>query len=794
MCARGMEERLMGVLRGLPGHAHALDELLDRAKIPAKKAKEAKRALKGLVSRGLVEKERGRRYRLSRAGQELEGNVELDGRGQPVVYPEGPRRLVSPITLLAEDGDAVDAGDRVRVELVVRGRQGKHFARLVEVLERPRQVHIGVFTQTRGATFVEVELPPPDGPRFSRRNPRTDVIVHPDDTMGAEDGDLVQIEIEPPPKGRPSGHLGRVLKVLGKPGERPTEIARLIIEHGLDREFPPDVIEEAEAFGDAPSEADIEGRRDARDLPLVTIDGATAKDFDDAVCALKKGSGYVLYVAIADVSHYVRPGSALDQEAHHRATSTYLTDRAIPMLPEALSNGLCSLNPHVDRLCMLAELSLDPSGRVRKSRFEPAVMRSKARLTYERVAQALDGDPPDDEVRALLPNLLVLSRVASKLLEHRLKRGAIDLDLPEPEIRFEGGEPVAAVRRPRSDAHRLIEDLMLAANEAVARFFVERDLPAIFRVHEDPDPERLQTFIGLCEHLGLRARLSESPRPGEIAHLVEQLSDHRFGKPLHGLLLRSLAQARYEAECKGHYGLATEHYLHFTSPIRRYPDLVVHRLLKQVIAGGAPKEKVSALEKTAEHCSNREREAMKAERSTLDLDRAVIASKRVGETFDATISGVVGFGLFCSLDDPFVDGLVPVQTLPSDYYELDDFGAMLVGQNTGRRYMVGDAVKVEIVHVDVSKRKVDLRLVRDEEELDEGGKRDHPKPTRHKGRREEPKRASRSDPRRSKGKPKGRDKPAKGRASGRKGASDRGKGAPSRSTGGKRGAPRKRRR
>lgn len=702
----------MGVLRRAPGEAHELYDLLDAAGISPKKAKEAKRTLKSLVHRGLVEKQRARHYRLSRVGQTVEGRVELDARGLPLLYPDGPRRLVTPITLLPEQAEEFEVGDRVRVELVVRGTQGRHFGRLVQVLDRPRPLSIGIFRRAGAAAFVEVDLAVGEAPKFGRRAPKTDVIVHPEDTLGAVDGALVQIEMDVAPEGSSRAHMGRVVQLLGLPGERDAEMARLIIENELDREFPIEAVQQAEAYGHAPSASDIAGRRDARNLPLVTIDGETAKDFDDAVCALKRaGGGYTLYVAIADVAHYVTPGSPLDKEARQRTTSTYLTDRAIPMLPETLSNGLCSLNPHVDRLCMLAELKLDATGHVMKMNFEPAVMRSKARLTYERVAQALDGDPPDDEVRELLPHLLVLSRVAAKLLERRLKRGAIDLDLPEPEIIFKDGSPQSVRRRPRNDAHRLIEDLMLAANEAVARFFVERDLPAIFRVHEDPDPERLATFLGLCEHLGLKARMSEKPRPDEIAHLMEQLSSHAFGKPLHGLLLRSLAQARYESECKGHYGLAAEHYLHFTSPIRRYPDLIVHRLLKQVLDGKTPTTGGDSLDAISEACSNNERKAMKAERASLDLERAVVASRHIGEVFEATISGVQGFGLFCSLDDPYIDGMVPVQSLPSDYYQLDEFGAMLVGQSSGRKYMVGDRVKVEIANSNISRRKVDLRLV-----------------------------------------------------------------------------------
>jgi ribonuclease R len=504
--------------------------------------------------------------------------------------------------------------------------------------------------------------------------------------------------------------MGAVSKILGYPGHRDTEMSKLLIEHDLDREFPEKVEEEARAFGEVPSDTDIRGRKDVRHLPLVTIDGPTAKDFDDAVCAERIEGGFKLYVGIADVSHYVRRGSPLDEEAYQRATSVYLTDRAIPMLPEALSNGLCSLKPNVDRLCFLAEITLAENGRVKDATFAPAVMRSRARLTYGRVAAALDGEP-DRQTKPLLPTLLLLSRIAQKRLERRLRRGAIDLDLPEAYVEFDDrGRPLTAKRRERNDAHRLIEDLMLVTNEAVAHFFVENDLPTVFRIHESPDAEKLETFSALCTNLGIEAKLSKNPKPAEVARLMDRFADHPFGRALHGLLLRALAQARYAAESKGHYGLAAEHYLHFTSPIRRYPDLVVHRVLKHILAKEGPPYSFPRLEEISSHSSDREREAMAAERQSLELDRALIAKRFVGQRIEGTITGVAGFGLFAQLDDPFIEGLVPVRSLPDDYYELDEFGAMLLGKNRGRSFVLGDRLVFEVVSVNVARRQVEFGL------------------------------------------------------------------------------------
>jgi ribonuclease R len=487
---------------------------------------------------------------------------------------------------------------------------------------------------------------------------------------------------------------------------------RLMLEHHLTTRFPEAVERESAAFGPAPREQDTAGRRDLRDLPLVTIDGETAKDFDDAVCAVRHGNdGYTLYVAIADVSHYVRAKSALDEEAFSRGTSTYLTDRAIPMLPEALSNGLCSLMPHVDRLCVVAELTLDRTGHVEKTTFYDAVMRSHARLTYTRVAKALEGEP-DEECQRLLPTILLLAKVAALFLERRLKRGAIDLDLAEPYVVYDENHfPTDIKKRERNDAHRLIEDLMLAANEAVASFFVERSLCSVFRIHEDPDPEKLQTFVAMCAHLGVHAKIKRHPQPKDVSLLLEKLSENEVGKTLNPLLLRSLMQARYDADCKGHYGLAAERYLHFTSPIRRYPDLIVHRLLKRVLAAGELGYSRDELQEISQHSSEAERRAMLAERASMDLDRAYVALEHLGEAFQARITSVAPFGIFASVDQPFIEGMIPVAMLGGDDFEIDEYNIRLTGAFTGRMFMIGQTIEVEIASVNIARRQVELKLV-----------------------------------------------------------------------------------
>lgn len=729
------EDRILGILRQSPDRTWTLPELLNRAGFAGKDSKEGKRVLKALVRRGDVERERGRKYRLSRAGKRLEGYLQADHRG--VLYLVSDARAGAPVPVHPDDVSRVAAGDRVRAEVVLEGRKSRHYAKILEAAPRTPPRRVGVFRRTGSGGFIELDTP------IEQLNPRGrpqklyDVLIEPEHAHEASDGQLVEIDVQFRWRGGARVPFGRVTEILGNPGERPTELRKLMLENGLTRPFPAEVEAEAQAFGDAPSQADLDGREDLRALPLVTIDGQTAKDFDDAVCAVPAGGDrYRIYVAIADVSHYVRPDAPLDVEAFERGTSTYLTDRAIPMLPEALSNGLCSLKPRVDRLCLVAELLVTGDAQTVDERFYPAVMRSQARLTYEQVAAALEGKT-DEVTEALLPHLKLLARLSGNLLRRRLKRGAIDLDLPEAEIVFaDDGLPVDAVRRPRNAAHRLIEDLMLAANEAVARFFMSREIPTIYRVHEPPDPTKLANFATVCRNLGLRVRLSDDPRPQEISRLLGELAEHPSGPTLHPLLLRSMSQARYDEDPKGHFGLAAEAYLHFTSPIRRYPDLIVHRLLKAALTDADEQYDPSELQAIAQQSSDRERKAMVAERQSLELDRTFLAQARLGQVFPGRITGVQGFGLFVALNAPFIEGLIPVQTLPDDFYEVDEASIRLTGQRSGRLFSLGDEVEVRIVSAHIGRRQVEFALSDQDDDAEprsaEVSRARRPPPPRHR--------------------------------------------------------------
>ena len=605
------------------------------------------------------------------------------GRQDDVFVP--PRRNRG-----ALDGDVV----RVTVE---RGRDGRLAGEVAEIVERRRQLVLGTYRAQAKATWVE-----PHDRAFSdaipvARDPRI------------KDGDIVKVRLqrdgEAPVRGEIVGHLG-------SRADPRFEILAAAYAEGFSDEFDSATLLAAQSIPDHvhPEEAVV--RRDLRPLPLVTIDGEDARDFDDAVHVSRVGSGYRLVVAIADVAHYVKPGGALDREALRRGTSVYFPGMVLPMLPERLSNGICSLNPDVDRLCMVCDLALDSEGRPLQAEIYEAVMRSHARLTYTKVAAALE-DHPDPEVRPLLGELRTAHELARKLTARRRARGSIDFDLPEAKIVLaEDGTVSEIVRRPRNDAHRLIEEFMLAANEAVARFFDVRGLPTVYRIHDQPDEEKLEAFAQLARLHGFD--LPEEPSPGELNELLERLQGKPQQKALNALLLRAMMQAQYSPDNIGHFGLAAPTYLHFTSPIRRYPDLMVHRLLKEHWArGGSPMrqserdEQEAFLAGVAAQCSERERAAMKAERDIDAYYAAVFMVDRVGEEFEAVVGGVADFGLFCELEEVYVEGLIPKDQL-GDQVELDEEHHRLRVGKTGRSFGVGDELRVRVVESDPARRRITL--------------------------------------------------------------------------------------
>ena len=472
---------------------------------------------------------------------------------------------------------------------------------------------------------------------------------------------------------------------------------------------------------DQVQEDELADRVDLRDMTTVTIDGETAKDFDDAVAVRREQGGKIrLWVSIADVGHYVQEGSLIDREAYERGTSVYFPGQCIPMLPEHLSNGICSLNPQVERLTMTAEMLFDRQGERLESRFYPSVIRSRARLTYTEVSAIIEKD--DGQVKAAYPHVVddlqIMKELAERLMSMRRRRGSLDFDLPEAEIILDlRGRIEDIVRSERNLAHRLIEEFMLAANEAVARYVSDREAPLLYRIHEAPDPEKLQELREFARNFGHDLRLQDSQvRPGQLQELLSEVEGQAEERLINQVLLRAMQQARYSPENAGHFGLAAENYCHFTSPIRRYPDLIVHRILREVILHeGLPARRRQELEQmlpqAGEDTSARERRAMEAEREIVTLKKCQFMVERVGEEFEGFISGVQSFGLFVELKDMFVEGLVHISTLEDDFYHYEEEQYRLIGENSRRIFQVGDSVKVKVDNVSLERLEIDFRLV-----------------------------------------------------------------------------------
>ncbi len=596
-------------------------------------------------------------------------------------------------------------GDRAVVRVVGVDQRGRREAAVVEVLERNTRQVVGRLYQEGGIGFVL-----PDNKRLHQ-----DIVIPASEIGGAEHGQMVVAEMVEQPTRR-NQPVGRIAEVLGEhmaPGME-TDIA--IRTHGLPVAWPEAVQSEVAGLGEAVEEGAKQGRVDLRHLPLVTIDGADARDFDDAVYCESKPKGWRLLVCIADVSSYVLPGTALDEEAYQRGNSVYFPDRVIPMLPEVLSNGLCSLNPGVDRLCMVCELYVSREGKITRSRFFEGVMRSHARLTYDEVAAMLvDGDPVlSRQHKKLLPHLLELYALYRTLHAERAVRGAIDFDTTETRILFNAEQKVERiVPLQRNDAHRLIEECMLAANVAAARFLLRKRLPALYRIHEGPPDEKLAELREFLGELGLKLPGGKKPQAKDYADLLESVQGRPDAHLIQTVLLRSLSQAIYSSVNVGHFGLAFPAYTHFTSPIRRYPDLVVHRAIKHLQKGGTAGDfeyPQPWLQGAGEHCSSTERRADEATRDAIYWLKCEYMLDKVGEEFNGIITGVNSFGIFVELDEIYVDGLVHITALDRDYYHFEPVGHRLTGERTGTVFRLGDPVRIQVAAVNLDDRKIDFIL------------------------------------------------------------------------------------
>ena len=723
---------LSDILALLQQHASrplSLREIQDTLDLSAGERKALGKALKDLVKEGSLVQLKGGRFALPKKVNLVVGRLSVHRDGYGFVSPADggrddlfiPARHIRP----AMHGDLVVA----RLEHSIRS--GRPEGRVIRVEQRAHRLLVGRYRVEHGVGFV---LP-------ADTRIQDALLVPPGGKIEVRQDQMVLAEIESYP-GRTRGAVGRIREVLGNATDPDVEIRIAAIQFNLPYEFPDAVLAEADMVDTQVSESDLAGREDLRALTFVTIDGETARDFDDAVAIQRMAEGYRLTVAIADVAHYVASGSVTDKEALTRGTSVYFPGSCLPMLPEALSNGICSLKPRVDRLVMAVELDFDARGRRTATRFCEAVIQSRARLTYTEVAAVLvESDPAvREELQALVGDLEVMRELAALRIALRHQRGSLDFDLPEAQIQLDlQGRPENIVRAERNLAHRLIEEFMLAANEAVASWLVQQRKPMVFRVHEAPSEAKMAAFQEFIAHFNQGISI---PTEGVTPKLLQGLLERVAGQPeehvINHVLLRSLPQAYYSTSNLGHFGLAADNYCHFTSPIRRYPDLAVHRILKGLLSGhGKVKaDDAVSLDEIASRSSSAERRAMEAERDIVNLKKCQYVADKVGEKYHGMVTSVHAFGLFVELREIFVEGLVHVSSLEDDFYQYEEDRHRLIGMNRRREFTIGTPLQVTVHKVDLDRREIDFRLVDEQKPGAEkqDSRRGKPKPRQRKTR------------------------------------------------------------
>jgi len=682
------------------GRPLLLREVQDLLQLPKEQTDWVKEGLDRLVARGdLVLLKGKKRYGLTDKMNLVAGSLTAHPDGFGFLTPESGGK-----DIYIKPADLKDAwhGDRVVVRL--EGRRGKRReGRVIRILEREVHELIGLLGHAAETYYVEPE----------DEHLLFNLIIPPNKLGGAQPGEVVRARVTH----YPTAHLnpqGEVVEVLGPMEDAEVQTYIVVGKYGLPDQFPPEVLAEAEQVPAEISASEVARREDMRHLPMVTIDGENARDFDDGVCVVKnRGGSYTLYVAIADVSYYVKPGRGLDQEAYQRGTSVYFPQRAVHMLPERLSTGICSLNPGEDRLAVVVALNYDRKGRLKNYRCARAVVHNHARLTYTLVQKLLTEKDRRlrQRYRPFLRMLTWMGELCQRLREQRRARGSLLMSIPAAEVVLdERGWPVDIKRIDHLLAHQLIEEFMIAANEAVAEDLGE---PSLFRVHELPDPAKMEAFRTFCKTLGFLLPKEANWDPRVLRDFLEEVRQTNLAPMVQLMLLRSLKQARYSGENRGHYGLAVEWYTHFTSPIRRYPDLMVHRLLTPHLQKQRqpPLPDEGELDEAARYLSERERRAIEAEREMLARMQVRCLAHRVGEEFHGIITSVTPFGFFVSLEEIFADGLVRLVDLPDDYYKYDEAHQRLLGRRHRKSFQLGDPVRVRVAHVDIKRRHVNLTLV-----------------------------------------------------------------------------------
>jgi ribonuclease R len=677
--------------------------LMELLKIDSEEGAEAlRRRLGAMVRDGQLVRNRRDCYALADQFDLVQGRVigHRDGFGFLVTDDEG-----DDVYLSARQMHALFHGDRAMVRITGVDRRGRREGDVVDILKRNTHTIVGRFYTESGVNFVT-----PDSKRIAH-----DIAIPAAETGEARHGQIVSVEIiEQPGKRKPP--VGRVAEVMGDHMAPGMEIDIAILSHEIPQAWPSAVEQEISGLGrDVPKDA-ISGREDLRGVPLVTIDGADSRDFDDAVFCEATKDGWRLLVAIADVAHYVHPDTALDREAFDRGNSVYFPERVIPMLPEVLSNGLCSLNPDVDRLCLVCEMMFDKDGQMTGSRFVDAVMRSHARFTYHEVAAILVDEDKQvrKQYRQLVPHLEDLYRLYKTLRKVRNKRGAIDFETTETRIVFGKDRKIERIiPLLRNDAHMVIEECMIAANVATATFLERHKMPTLYRIHATPAGEKITELQEFLKEMGLALRGGDKPTAKNYSALLKQVKGRPDEHLINTVLLRSMPRAEYNPDNIGHFGLAHEHYAHFTSPIRRYPDLLVHRAIRHILSGkqaGSFKYNQVAMQELGEHCSTTERRADDATRDAVDWLKCEYMLDKVGETYAGIISSVTSFGIFVELQEIYVEGLVHVTAMGNDYYHFDPTRHWLMGERTNRIYRLGDQLDVRVVQVNLDERKIDFEL------------------------------------------------------------------------------------
>ena len=718
---------------------------------------ELEQALDRLIQRGQLIEVKSGHFVVARLSREYAvGRLNMHRDGYGFLIADHPiEGLRGDVYIPRESAQAAMHGDRVVVRIARIEKDGRADGEIVKVLRRAHQTVVGEFRIRKRGHFVEPHdekihqwIQIPEGMEVPRSSQNRDRVgVAPVEVKSPEDLDGMVVNVEILEFPEDGGYaVGRVIEILGRPDDFGVDVEIMIRKHHIPHHFPPEVLEQAQRFANVIQTDELTGRKDYRSFDIVTIDGETARDFDDAVWVERLPNGnYALHVHIADVSHYVKPGSPIDEEAFLRGTSVYFPDRAVPMLPLELSTEICSLKPGVDRLVLSVELEIDRRGDIIAQTFGRGVIRSVERMTYTDVHALLEGDAVLRERYGRLVERFELMRELALILnKKRVQRGAIDFDMPEPLIQFdEFGEMASVTRSARNIAHRIIEEFMLSANEAVASHLEHAGIASIFRIHEKPDPKRVMEFEEIATHFGyslgigaIPVKRFRAPMRGRDGKMVRRdivlasdsvnISSRNYqkliaqieGKPeeriLSYLMLRSLKQARYSADNRGHFALAASSYTHFTSPIRRYPDLIVHRILGAFLDGQRDLIAPERLEAIAHDCSETERRAAEAERELVEWKKARFMEDRVGEEFRGLITSTTRFGFFVELENLFIEGLVPIDTLPGDHYLFQEKVRKIVGQRTRREFSIGDTVNVLLDSVDPVERKLQFSLVEPE--------------------------------------------------------------------------------